>query len=334
MYLKIEKEEWVRWLEALKEKTELLAPAKRNGFWEYTLADHQTFPKNYFNSRIPPKNMFFPSLQALLGWNFSDGSLHLSGHFLPEVGRAIIGLRPCDARGLCLLEPVFLKDYEDIYYSRNRLRTFLLGQACQRHCEGSFCQEMGIDPQDSTDVDLFFRETTGGYWVKVVTEKGKNLVAEGDFFKESSEQEWEAGRREMGGKREKSSIDLEKVKARIGERFPEEDFWRRISDKCINCGVCTYLCPTCHCFDLCDLQRPGEGVRFRCFDSCAFPNFTKMAVHNPREEKWRRYRQRVNHKFNFFYQNFQTLACVGCGRCVNHCPVNLDLREVLLAISR
>lgn len=334
MYLKINQKEWVSWLDGLKKQTELLAPARVNGLWEYTFSDLQTLPQNYFNSRTPPKSLFFPSLQALLGWKSSDGSLQLNAHPAPDGQRVILGLRPCDARSLRLLEPVFLKDYDDIFYSQNLLRTLLLGKACQRHCEGSFCEEMGIDPQDSADVDLFFREIPGGYLVKGITERCKNLVAAGDFFKESSEQEWKAGQREMGGKRDKPLFDLEKVKAGVGERFPDEDFWRRVSDKCINCGVCTYLCPTCHCFDLCDLQRPGQGIRFRCFDSCAFPNFTKMAVHNPREEKWRRYRQRVNHKFNFFYQNFQTMACVGCGRCVMHCPVNLDLREVLLAIAR
>jgi ferredoxin len=326
--------EWLPWLEGVKKQTEVIAPSRENGFWEYTPANHQPPSQSYFNSRIPPKNLFFPSFQALLGWKLSDGSLQLNGHPAPEGPRAIIGLRPCDARALRLLEPVFLKDYEDIYYSRNLLRTFLVGQSCSRHCEGSFCEEMGIDPQDSTDVDLFCREMAGEYLVKVVTARGKNLVAGGHFFKESSEQEWKAGRREMKGKGSEPVFDLEKVKAKISERFPDEDFWRRVSDKCVNCGICTYLCPTCHCFDLCDLQRPGEGVRFRCFDSCAFPNFTKMAVHNPREEKWRRYRQRVNHKFNFFYENFQTIACVGCGRCVNHCPVNLDLRDVLMAIAR
>ena len=335
MFLKIDQKEWVRWLGGLKERDiEILSPAKANGLWEYALGDLETLTPSFFNSRIPPKSLFFPSLQSLLGWKSSDGSLRLYPHRAPDRQRAILGLRPCDARALRLLEPVFLKDTEDIFYSQNLLRTLLLGQACRGHCGGSFCEEMGIDPQDSPDVDLFSREIPGGYLVKVLTEKGRKLVGAGEMFKESSEQEWRAGQREMSGKREHPLFDLGKVKAGVGERFQDEAFWRRVSEKCINCGVCTYLCPTCHCFDLCDQQRPGQGVRYRCFDSCAFPSFTKMPVHNPREEKWRRYRQRVNHKFNFFYQNFQTAGCVGCGRCVALCPVNLDLREVLQDIAR
>jgi len=333
MFLKIDQKEWARWLGGLKETMEVLSPARVNGLWEYGPGDFQTLTPSFFNSRIPPKGLFFPSFQSLLGWKSSNGSPQLYPHHAPDGQRVILGVRPCDARALRLLEPVFLKDTEDIFYSQNLLRTLLLGQACHRHCGGAFCEEMGINPQDSPDVDLFFREIPGAHLVKIITERGRKLAA-GGLFQESSEQEWKAGEGEMSGKRSHPLFDLEKVKAGVGERFPDEAFWRRVSGKCINCGVCTYLCPTCHCFDLCDQQRPGQGVRYRCFDSCAFPSFTQMAVHNPREEKWRRYRQRVNHKFNFFYQNFQTAGCVGCGRCVALCPVNLDLREVLQDIAR
>jgi ferredoxin len=193
---------------------------------------------------------------------------------------------------------------------------------------------MGLDPQDSADFDIFFREIPEGYIARVATEKGQALAGGRGFFEEAAADEWNLTRRNIRGGRETPLFNLERVTAGVVERFPDESLWKRVSAKCINCGICTYLCPTCHCFDLSDLQARDGGVRFRCWDSCAFPDFTKMAVHNPREEKWRRYRQRVSHKFNFFYQNFQTIACVGCGRCVSRCPVNLDLRQVLLEATR
>ena len=186
---------------------------------------------------------------------------------------------------------------------------------------------MGIDSQDSTDFDIFFREIPEGYIARVATEKGQAADRGRGLFEEAAADEWKATRGKIRGGREKPLFNLERVTPGWSSAFPMKTFWKRVSAKCINCGICTYLCPTCHCFDLCDLQPRGQGARFRCLDSCAFPDFTKMAVHNPREEKWRRYRQRVSHKFNFFYQNFQTIACVGCGRCVAHCPVNLDLRR-------
>jgi len=333
MYLKISRENLRKWLTELKKGAEVLVPEKVNGLWTYTPFQGQDPLPNFLNSRIPPKSVFFPSMQALVEWKSSGGSVQLRS-LTPAAGpKVLFGLRPCDARGLRILEPVFSQDNQDIFYGQNLSRTLLLGVACRRPCPGSFCEQMGIDPQAAKDFDLSFREITQGFIVKVITEKGGKLTGGGVFFTEAAAKEWEEARSEIKNKNETLSFDLEKVKTRVGERFTDEEFWMRVSLKCLNCGICTYLCPTCHCFDICDLQIPGQGIRFRCFDSCAFPGFTKMAVHNPREEKWRRYRQRVSHKFNFFPQNFQNVACVGCGRCVVHCPVNLDLRQVLLAIS-
>lgn len=334
MYLKITREKLPRWLAGLKSQAEVLAPAKENGLWTYRNFDRQDIPGNFQNSRLPPKGLFLESLRPLFDWKYPGGSLQI--HSLPPLQgqRVIFGLRPCDVRALKVLEAVFARDYQDVFYLRNLSHTVLMGQACRVQCEGSFCTEMGIDPQDSADFDIFFREIPGGYIARVATDKGHAVTEGRDFFEESSAKEWNVGRGKIRGGREKLLFNLERVGAGVVERFPDENLWKRLSAKCINCGICTYLCPTCYCFDLGDLQMPGQGTRFRCWDSCAFPDFTKMAVHNPREEKWRRYRQRVSHKFNFFYQNFQAFACVGCGRCVAHCPVNLDLREVLLEVIR
>jgi len=328
MYRKISKEKLPKWLGALKGQAEVLAPAKRNGFWTFQKFESQDLPQSFQNSRLSPKGLFLESLKALFESKTGGGISQIKSFPPGDSQRVLFGLRPCDARALKILEPVFAKDYPDAFYLQNLSRTILLGLACRVQCPDSFCGDMGIHPRDSIDFDIFLRQIPSGYIARISTEKGKALMA-GDFFEEGSEEEWIAAQGKLAGGREKSLFDLERVKAGAVARFSDENFWKHVSSKCINCGICTYLCPTCHCFDLSDLQMPGEAVRFRCWDSCAFPDFTKMTVHNPREETWRRYRQRVSHKFNFFYQNFQTIACVGCGRCVAHCPVNLDLREVL-----
>ena len=334
VYRRITRENLFKWLAGLKAQAEVLAPVKVKGLWTFQKFDSQEIPRKFQNSRLPPKGLFLESLRALFEWKSPGGSPQVDPHPPVDGQRVIFGLKPCDARALRIIEPVFTGEYRDVSYLENLSRTFLLGLACRAQCEGSFCGEMGIDSQGSADFDIFFREIPEGYVARVITDKGNGLAGGKDFFEEASEKEWNLARAEKPERREQSLFDLERVKAGVAQSFPDENFWKRISAKCINCGICTYLCPTCHCFDLCDLQLPRRGVRFRCWDSCAFPDFTKMAVHNPREEKWRRYRQRVSHKFNFFYQNFQMIACVGCGRCVTHCPVNLDLREVLWEASR
>jgi heterodisulfide reductase subunit C len=334
MYKKISKEKFLQWLSRVKSRAQVFAPHRENGLWTYGEWKNQDLPEGFLNSRLSPKGLFLESLKPLFDWTSQGGPSKVNPAPSSSGPRVIFGIKACDARAIRILEPVFSGNFPDGIYLGNLARTVLLGIACRVQCPGSFCGEMGIDPQDSADCDIFFRETPQGRIAKIVTEKGKDLVEGNDLFVESSQEEWESARKQIKGRREKPLFDLEKVKDRVARRFPEEDLWQRVSAKCINCGACTYLCPTCHCFDICDLQVPGGGARFRCWDSCAYPSFTRMPVHNPREEKWRRYRQRVGHKFYFYPQNFQRVACVGCGRCVAHCPVNLDLREVLQEVAR
>ncbi len=333
MYKKISREKAASWLTRMKERGQVFAPVKENGLWAYGEWKGKDIPDTFLNSRLSPKGLFLEPLKPVFAWNSPGGSLSIDP--LPPSGnpRIVYGIRPCDARAVRILEPVFSGDQPDGFYLGNLARTLLVGLACDRRCPGSFCREMGIDPQDSTDCDIFFRKTSGGHVVRTATERGKGLTEGTEFFEGSSPEEWQAARREEEDG-EKPLFDLEQVKNRVAHRFDEEDLWQRASAKCINCGTCTYLCPTCHCFDISDLQVQNRGIRYRTWDSCAFPGFTQMPVHNPREEKWRRYRQRVAHKFYFYPRNFQLTACVGCGRCVSHCPVNLDIRQVLLEVSR
>ena len=115
----------------------------------------------------------------------------------------------------------------------------------------------------------------------------------------------------------------------------EHPFWNTIHQKCLACGTCTYLCPTCHCFDISDEVKKNDGIRLRNWDSCMFPLFTKeTSGHNPRTSQKERWRQRAMHKFKYFVDNFNAIACVGCGRCVMYCPVNIDIRKIVEDISK
>jgi ferredoxin len=135
--------------------------------------------------------------------------------------------------------------------------------------------------------------------------------------------------RREAARRTGDELIAEPFRDRMDEMF-DSALWDGIGERCVACGVCTYLCPTCHCFDIQDETHRGEGARVRNWDTCQFELFTRHASgHNPRSAQSRRVRQRIMHKFQYGPRNTGMPFCVGCGRCVAYCPVNIDLRRIL-----
>jgi sulfhydrogenase subunit beta (sulfur reductase) len=169
------------------------------------------------------------------------------------------------------------------------------------------------------------------FLIEEVTDKGKELIAKTSGLKEANKEDEAKAREAKEAARQKITrkIKTEGIGDRLLASFDDEDFWGKTAAKCISCGICTLLCPTCFCFDINDELVRGEGTRFRSLDSCSFPVYTKMPMENPRTEKWRRVRQKVCHKFGFFPMSFNVIACTGCGRCIRLCPVNWDITQTL-----
>ena len=118
------------------------------------------------------------------------------------------------------------------------------------------------------------------------------------------------------------------------EELWDSPLWKKVSDACLGCGA-YFLCPTCHCFDIQDEMEGFEGRRCRVWDSCMFKEYTlHTSGHNPRPTRRERTRNRVNHKYSYFVKNFGTIACVGCGRCINNCPVNIDILDILSQVVK
>ena len=128
-------------------------------------------------------------------------------------------------------------------------------------------------------------------------------------------------------------LDFSGVKEKADASF-DSPVWERIARICLGCGVCTYVCPTCHCFDITDETAGTGGVRLRTWDACQYPLYTMHASgHNPRPAKRARMRQRIMHKYSYTVDTAGTVSCTGCGRCVRQCPVNLDIRQMLAAVK-
>jgi ferredoxin len=178
------------------------------------------------------------------------------------------------------------------------------------------------------------------YFVETLTEKGEQLLKDaGNLVTDAKDKEKKdvaSLQAEAEKKITRQVEDAAKIPAKLKEMF-DEFFWDDESPGCIRCGICTYLCPTCHCFDINDevtSNSPLKGKRVRTWDNCQFPDFTMHSSgHNPRPDKASRLRQRIMHKYNYFVERYDEYQCTGCGRCVGKCPVGIDIIDVLNKVN-
>lgn len=285
---------------------------------------------DYLNTRLPLKRLFFPETEVLLTYERqADGEIEVSAETAPpESHRVVLGVRPCDAAALEVLDQVFYWDYEDALYRAKRDRTTVVACACQRPDPTCFCTSLDGSPHGRAGSDALVFATGQGVVVEALTDKGKQLA---DRLGETLAPAPDAPLPEPPELEPR--FDPEKVKAWLADNF-DDDFWKTAALRCLGCGACSFLCPTCHCFDITDESTWRRGERRRNWDSCAFALFTRHASgHNPRPDQAARFRQRVMHKFSYFPERFGRVACVGCGRCLRVCGVGHSLLDTLAQIE-
>lgn len=283
------------------------------------------------------KKFFLPQVEVLFSFDIASKKMHNADNDIGD-GKCdiLIGLRPCDAMAIDLLDRVFVgADMKDAYYERRRRRTRIISFACNKPAETCFCGSVGCAPDSEVGADVMVYDLKDRYLMKAVTGAGEEILnTAGTHLDTASPHDRDEKEQAIRDAKNKVapvfSVDL------LEEKLADFDaaYWNHICQKCLGCGVCTYLCPTCHCFDITDETNGGEGRRIRTWDSCMYPLFTLHASgHNPRPTRKERMRQRIMHKLNYSAKQYGRRFCVGCGRCVMHCPVNLDLRAVVKEIT-
>jgi ferredoxin len=279
-----------------------------------------------------PKGVIFPQSETLFTFTFSKDpdepqKTRVSLDAEPARSHAVIlAGRPCDARGFTILDRVFLE--ADPYYRERRERTTIITLACNRCFSGCFCASVGGGPADKTGSDALVTELEHGYYIEVLTEKGADKLAD-------SGMEDGAAYRDEAKKRQDGAINGAGVYTKVRpELSASDEFWQETAEKCLSCGACTYLCPTCQCFNITDEQGITTGERIRSWDSCMFSHFTLEASgHNPRSRKSQRLKNRVEHKFIWYPEVHGEPACTGCGRCIRHCPASVDISRIVTLLS-
>jgi len=333
---KINKKDIAKLLEQWSQQFTVFVPSKESGVATMLKWDGKdtSFLDWYRNTVVPPKASFLPPMEEM--FRFQKDKEGYSIELLPsnEYKQLIFGIRPCDAKAMAILDMTFEEAYEDPYYLSRRKSTVLVGLGCTNPCESCFCTSLGISPAESADVDLMLTDIGDDFLIEEVTDKGKELIAKTKGLKEAAKDDESKAKqsKKTSYDRVTRKLDTEGIKDRLLASFDDEEFWEKVAAKCISCGICTLLCPTCYCFDISDELVRQAGTRFRSWDSCGFPLYTKMPMENPRQEKWRRVRQKVCHKYEFYPMTFDVIACTGCGRCIRLCPVNWDITQVLESV--
>lgn len=248
----------------------------------------------------------------------------------------VFGCRACDARGFASFDMTFLQGlYPDPYYKARREALTVITLTCDTGCETCFCHWVGIGPTSPTGSDILMTKIENGYVLQAITSAGENLLNETSLEDGSAKFPQAEEVRKKAWASLVPAPKIMNVPEKLSQVFNDEAFWEEQTARCISCGACTYFCPTCYCFNITDEgeQQSEKGARrLRSWDNCMSSRYTREASgHNPRPKKAQRMRNRVSHKFWTFPLNWGSFLCSGCGRCITHCPVNLDIREIVLA---
>ena len=337
--IKIDKKQWAGGLEAAAATYRLFGPVREDEFYEFKALEEGRVPDAAAmavrNTRTSPRSVVYPQAQVMFEYTTdeSDPDAHLMKEpEREEKPRAAIGIRPCDAYSFVLVRNNFESpEYQDVYWLDNYRATTFIGQACHNPRGACFCTTAGCGPFHEAGLDVLLADADDHYVARVLTDKGETFMkaAGWDAEIDCPDEEWE-GWKTAAEEKIVSEVPTDRLANIDTLKLHDADFWDDVAFSCINCGTCTYLCPTCWCFDIQDENKGREGVRYRCWDSCMFPLFTLHGSgHNPRGTKTQRVRQRFMHKLKYFVDRYESgIQCVGCGRCVQHCPVNIDIRKV------
>lgn len=279
------------------------------------------------------KDVFFPQVENLLKFRVEGKSIEINQAPLCEEDFVIFGVRGCDARSFEILDRVFLVDPRDEFYASRRAHGIVVTLACGEPEESCFCTNFGVNPANpGGDVTAWI--VGEEMFLQANTEKGEKLIAELDEADAKAAEDEQARISEIAQKLPLNGLNLEGFDGEhLMEKFNDPK-WESLSRACLGCGTCTFVCPTCQCYDIRDFDNGKSVTRYRCWDSCMYSDFTLMAAENSRHTQLQRYRQRFMHKLVYFPANNEGVySCVGCGRCVEKCPQGLNIVRVIKALG-
>jgi sulfhydrogenase subunit beta (sulfur reductase) len=324
---------------ALMDKGSLLAPVKEASGHNFAeIKDPQKVDLNFYNTIISPKGAFFPHKEDFIKYKTGKPMSEAEQIEVDPKPVFLFGVRPCDVRSFSIMDIHFnAAGIVDPYWSQRRKATTIFGYAYdlnQPVDSADFYNSLGIYAADPEGSDIFMVKKDKDLLLKSITPKGEELLAQlntlVDAGKDDEKYYEETLKKGKEYKTRFLCIDQDIIAKKLEAIFNNNDFWTKVSSACLSCGICTFVCPNCYCFDICDDTIFSKGTRRRVWDACMFTDFTLEASgHNPRTQVYQRLRQKINHKYSYHVKKYGVISCVGCGRCTRSCPVNIDIYSIV-----
>jgi sulfhydrogenase subunit beta (sulfur reductase) len=326
--------------ELISSKTPLYIPVDNtSGTADFMQWKHGTKISSTLRTVRSAKDFFFPKTEKLVNFKMEGKKIEVDDPRKELEDFVIFGVRACDAASFSIVDDVYLNMQPvDTYYKNRREHGIVVTLACTEPAQTCFCKLYGIDAAEPAgDVSAWFAKEN--YFFKPNTEKGKQFVGRiQSLLVETDSKAVEEQQKETRSKVEKLPfvhLDHSKFTGANMNSLFNSKVWENLSSTCLGCGTCTYVCPTCMCFDIRDFDT-GHGIiqRFRCWDSCMYSDFTKMAAANPRLTQKERFRQRFMHKLVYYPMDHNNVkSCVGCGRCLESCPIHMNIVKVIKTLN-
>ncbi len=275
-----------------------------------------------------PKEKLWSSTQSV------EGKIRFSAAEPEAKKLAVIGARACDIAALKLHDQHFLQQqFVDPYYKAQRENLLIIAVNCGRPAETCFCHSTGDGPFVNDGADIVLTELQHGFLIGAQTGQGKNILAGLSLEKFTEQQLAESELIKVNASRQKRQLPKLDIRSRLFDELNNED-WHAIAAKCLSCGNCTSVCPSCFCFSENDVPEldAKSSAHYREWDSCFSQGHSYIHGITIRSQTSQRYRQWLTHKFSSWHEQYGRSGCVGCGRCISWCPVGIDVTESVAQI--